>query len=406
METLEKTATAVPPTTSATAATGKPVRRHDLDRLRILAVLLLFPFHCARVFNAGEDFYVRNARESRGLGWAVVWFLDPWHMALLFVLAGMASWFAIGHRSAKGYTGERARRLLIPFLFGLLVIVPPQQYLAVLGMSGADHSVGGFLSGYWGMRGEIGEYTGAFTFGHLWFVFYLFLYSLIALPLFVRLHRRAASRDLGRPWMLVAAPVLLIVTEALPWPDGTWNFFTALALFVYGFVLASSDRLQAIVRRTWRWLLAGAVVTMGTAFTVWITGADARWAQGSALDIAFQLVECANTWLWVLGLIGAAGEFLGRPATRVLRYANEGAYPWYILHQTVIVAVAYVVVRWDLGVLPKYAALLVISFGLTLGLYELAVRRWGAVRFLFGLKPLPRPSAEVGKESDKNRISV
>src|SRR3990170_1197842 len=176
-------------------------------------------------------------------------------MALLFVLAGMASWFAFGHRSAKAYAGERTRRLLIPFLFGLLLIVPPQQYLAVLGIAGADHSLAGVMGDYWGMRGEIGEYTGAFTFGHLWFVFYLFLYSLIALPLFVRLHRRASSRDIGRPWMLVVAPVLLLITHGLPWPEGTWNFFTALALFVFGFVLASSDRLQATIRRTWRWLL-------------------------------------------------------------------------------------------------------------------------------------------------------
>jgi hypothetical protein len=390
MKTLERTPEAVSATAPAAVASGKPARRHDLDRLRILAVLLLFPFHSARVFDAGADFYVRNAQESRGLGWGVVWFLDPWHMALLFVLAGMASWFAFGHRSAKAYAGERTRRLLIPFLIGLVLIVPPQQYLAVLGMPGADHSVGGFLAGYWGMKGEIGGFTGAFTFGHLWFVFYLFLYSLIALPLFVRLHRRAVSRDIGRPWMLAAAPFLLLVTEGIPWPEGTWNFFTALALFVYGFVLASSDRLQAIVRRTWRWILAAGVVTMGVAFTVWISGADAHWAEGSAKDILFQLLECSNTWLWVLGLIGAAGAFLSRPETRLLRYANEGAYPWYILHQTVIVAVAYVVVRWDLGVLPKYAVLLAASLGLTLLLYEVVVRRSNAVRFLFGLKPRPR----------------
>jgi fucose 4-O-acetylase-like acetyltransferase len=145
-------------------------RRSDLDRLRILAVLLLFPFHSARVFNPGSDFYVRNAQESPGLGWTVVTFLDPWHMGLLFVLAGMASWFAFGHRSPRQYAGERTRRLLVPFLFGLLAIVPLQQYLAVQRVAGSDHSLGGWLTDYWGMRGEIGGYTGGFTFGHLWFV--------------------------------------------------------------------------------------------------------------------------------------------------------------------------------------------------------------------------------------------
>lgn len=374
----------------ASQGTATKTRRHDIDRLRILAVLLLFPFHSARVFNAGEDFYVKNAQESEALGWTVVAFLDPWQMGLLFVLAGVASWYAFGHRSARQYAGERTRRLLIPFLFGLLVIVPPQQYLGALQHSATAPSFGGWLADYWGMQGEIGGYDGAFTFGHLWFIIYLFLYSLIALPLFVRLHRSATERDIGRPWMLVAAPVLLWVTEGIPWIEGTWNFFTALALFVAGFVLASSERLQTTVRRTWRRLLAGGVVTMAVCFAVWMSGADADWADLSTPSILFQLVVSANTWLWVLGLIGAAGVFLNRPETRLLRYANEGAYPWYVLHQTVIVAVAYVVVRWDLGVLPKFAIVLVVSFGLTLVLYDVVVRRSNAIRFFFGLKPGPR----------------
>lgn len=370
-------------------------RRHDIDRLRILAVLLLFPFHSARVFNAGEDFYVKNAQESEGLGWGVVAFLDPWQMGLLFVLAGVATWYAFGHRSPREYTGERTRRLLIPFLFGLLVIVPPQQYLGALQHSSSDPSFGGWLADYWGMQGEIGGYDGAFTFGHLWFIFYLFLYALIALPLLVRLHRRASSRDIGRPWMLAAAPVLFLLMEGIPWIEGTWNFFTALALFVAGFVLASSDRLQETIRRTWRWLLLAGLVTMAACYAIWIPGTDAGWSDYSAPNIAFGLVQVTNTWLWILGLIGAAGAFLTRPQTRLLRYANEGAYPWYILHQTVIVAVASPVVRWDLGVLPRFVVVLVTSFGVTLLLYEVVVRRWNAVRFLFGLKPRPREAAAL-----------
>lgn len=129
---------------------------------------------------------------------------------------------------------------------------------------------------------------------------------------------------------------------------------------------------------------------MAAAYAVWISGADERWGDGSAQDVLFQLVESSNAWLWALGLIGAAGALLSRPETRLLRYANEAAYPWYILHQTVIVAVAYAVVGWDLGVLPKYAILLATSLALTLLLYEVVVRRWNAVRFLFGLKPKPR----------------
>ena len=83
----------------ATQSTVARTRRQDIDRRRILAVLLLFRFHSARVFDAGEDFYVRNAQESDGLGWTVVAFLDPWQMGPLFAVAGMAPWWA---RAAPG----------------------------------------------------------------------------------------------------------------------------------------------------------------------------------------------------------------------------------------------------------------------------------------------------------------
>jgi hypothetical protein len=79
----------------------------------VLAVLLLLPFHSARVFNVDSDWYVKNPRESPLLSWFVVDFLDPWHMPLLFVLAGMARG-SFRHRTAGTYARERTRRLLVP----------------------------------------------------------------------------------------------------------------------------------------------------------------------------------------------------------------------------------------------------------------------------------------------------
>lgn len=93
----------------------KKIRRYDLDWLRIAAVLLLIPFHTARVFNPPEQFYAKNDVLSDALQRFIV-FVGPWHMSLLFFLAGAASWFALGFRSGGRYAGER---LVVPFLFGL-----------------------------------------------------------------------------------------------------------------------------------------------------------------------------------------------------------------------------------------------------------------------------------------------
>lgn len=365
---------------------SQTARRHDLDRLRVLAVLLLLPFHSARVFNVDSDWYVKNPRESPLLSWFVVDFLDPWHMPLLFVLAGMATWFALGHRSPATYVRERTSRLLVPAAFGILVIVPPQPFLAQLRYPGHESSYLGFLTGgYFTNVGDLTGYDGAFTPGHMWFVVYLFVFSLVALPLFAWLRRRAVAHDIGRAWMLVATPFLLLLAEAFPSPADAWSPFTTLALFVCGFVLASSETLGDIARRRWKAILSAGVATMAAVYAVEIAGPSI--SEDSVADAAYQLLESSNTWLWVLGLIGAAGTYLARPSTPSLRYANEAAYPWYILHQTVIVAVAYVVVGWDLGVAPKYLLVLAFSTAITLMAYEFVVRRAYVMRFLFGVKP-------------------
>lgn len=105
-------------------------RRHELDWLRVLAVLLLIYFHSARVFDFG-DFYVKNGVLNKPLQ-AFVSFVDIWFMPLFFFIAGAASYFALRKRSGKQYAGERSKRLLVPFVFGTLVIAAPQVYCVLL----------------------------------------------------------------------------------------------------------------------------------------------------------------------------------------------------------------------------------------------------------------------------------
>jgi glucans biosynthesis protein C len=362
-------------------------RRYDLDALRVLAVLLLIPFHSARVFDVFDSFYVKNPQTSDGLSWAVVAFLNPWHMPLLFVLAGAATWLALGHRGPKAYLGERTRRLLIPFLFGMLVIVPPQGFLASR-FRGGDASVGGFLRDYWTVEGDLSGYTGSFTPAHLWFIGYLFIFSLVALPLLARWR----GRPLRARWLPFAMPLVLLAANELPAPnDGPQNPWYSLALFVAGFLLVADQRAERAVQRHWRPLLVAAAVTMTTVLLVSRSGANDRWGDGSLLDVAFSLLQEANTWIWVLALLGAGKALLGRPV-RGLRYAAEASFPFYVLHQTVIVAVAYVVVAWDLAVWQKFTTVGLAALALTLVAYEVAVRRTNVTRFLFGMRPRrPQP---------------
>jgi len=357
-----------------------PDRRYDLDALRVLAVLLLVPFHSARVFDVFDPFYVKNPETSSGLSWAVVAFLNPWHMPLLFVLAGAATWLALGRRGPSAYLGERTRRLLVPFLFGILVVVPPQGFLA-RHVRGDEASVASFLGDYWTVEGDLSGYQGSFTPAHLWFIGFLFIFSLVALPLLARWR----GRRLSTRWLLWAMPLVLLGANELPAPDdGPQNPWYSLALFVAGFLLLADERTQRVVHRHWRSLLVAAAATMTTVLLVWSSGTGDGWRDGSPLDVGFSFLEEANTWLWVLALLGAGRALVGGPV-RGLRYASEASFPFYLLHQTVIVAVAYAVVRWDLGVWPKYATLCLAALASTVALYEL-VRRTRPTRFLFGMK--------------------
>jgi peptidoglycan/LPS O-acetylase OafA/YrhL len=304
-------------------------------------------------------------------------------MPLLFVLAGAATWLALGHRSPGAYRAERFKRLLIPFLFGLVVLVPPQAYLAQR-FRGGDASIGTFLADYWTVEGDLSGYTGSFTPAHLWFIGFLFVFSLLALPLFTRWRRRPVRAA----WLLFAMPLVLLLANELPAPnDGTQNPFYSLSLFVAGFLLLADDRAERLVHRHWRSLLGAAILTMTSMMLIWSSGVEDRLADGSFPAIAGSVLEQVNTWVWVLAMLGVGKAFLARSNGRVLRYSGEASYPFYLLHQTVIVAVAYVVVGWGLGVWSAFAAIVIASFALTLGIYELVVRRTSATRLLFGMKP-------------------
>jgi hypothetical protein len=99
----------------------------------------------------------------------------------------------------------------------------------------------------------------------------------------------------------------------------------------------------------------------------------------------YLLVRAANAWCWLLTFMGFAGQHLNR-SSRFLQYANEAVLPFYILHQTVIVAIGYFIKSWNWAVFPKYLFLAVTSFLLIIGVYEFVVRRVRFLRFLFGMK--------------------
>ena len=377
-------------TAVAEATTSGTSRQHYVDWLRVLAVLLLFPFHVSRVFNVGEAFYVKSAHLWSPLGY-VLGFISQWHMQLLFLLAGMSTYFALRKRGGGRYVLERMKRLLVPLAFGLLVLIPPQTWYGARTNSGYSDSFwhylvsGDFLK--WNIR-DGGDYYGGFGTGHLWFIMILFILSLLVLPLLLwgrtergsRLVRRAA-RGLAHPYWWLAVGLVVFIGEGLPDPAGLGPFYYLL-FFVLGYVLVADPRFMAAAER-YRWpaIIAGAALSL-----FWVLTGDLR---SSLPDPSVQLAAVVypgqlGTWVALVGLLGLGKRYLDRPS-RVLSYLAEGSYPLYILHQTVIVVLAFYVVGLPGGGLSEWLLLLTLSVVGTFGLYEV-VRRVAPLRFLFGMK--------------------
>ncbi|MFC3997935.1 acyltransferase [Nocardiopsis sediminis] len=361
------------------------MRRDHIDWLRNIGILFLFPFHTSRVFNDLESFYVKGDVNAPA---TLLVDLSYWFMPLLFLLAGMSSLYALRQRPARTYAGERFSRLLVPFVFGVLVVVPPQAYYAMRFHLGYQGGYGEFLWSYFTDFSGWSEYAGGISPAHLWFIAFLFVISMALLPLM----RKVLASGYSPVWMrrrfailLPFAPVAAL--SLLPDVAGK-NILVFAAYFLLGFLIATDDAIGDLIEEHRRTYLVAALVT-----------AAAVLAQIHVLGIRSggpaHLLEHLACWPALLAMLGYAKRYLSR-RSRLLAYFTPAAFPVYVLHQTYLVAVAYYVVQvTDRGAVP-FTLIMVVSFALSLATYEL-IRRCAPARAAFGLPRLrggPAPAAD------------
>ena len=397
------------PGTARPASTGNATRRrYDIDALRFGAVLIGLLYHSFRPFDL-EDWHIKNAQVSE-------WFdlfgllLTQWRMPLLFLLAGAGTYFALGFRTGGQYAGERVRRLLFPLLVGMLVIIPPQIYVERISTWAANRTspinfVGSYLD-FYPLVFTTGAYPGGnLSWHHLWFLAYLFVFSLVALPLFLALRRPAGRRVLDHlataltgkgAIFLLALPLIAIEVILRPrFGDskalvGDWaNLAHYGTLFVYGYLLMADDRFGRAFERHRRVALVLAVVTTLGRIAWLATGAE--FAPASPEFTLLRSLRTGTEWFCLVAALGYGRAYLNRPLP-MLSWAAEISYPFYIWHQTVIVVIAYFVVQSDVGIAPKFLVLSLTSLLVTIALCEV-VRRVTPLRPLFGLKSSRRPAA-------------
>jgi glucans biosynthesis protein C len=384
-------------------------RRYDLDWVRIGAFMLLILYHVG-MYYVTWDFHVKSPQASHAIE-PLMLLTAPWRLSLLFLVSGVATGYLLARQGAGHFLGQRTGRLLIPLAFGMLVIVPPQSYLEVVEKLRYAGSFAEFyrlyITGFHGFcRG--GDCLIMPTWNHLWFVAYLWVYT-VALYLAVR----AAPRIV--PWLRGLAERRLAGVGILLWPIaylcairlglaqrfpsthallGDWyNHATYFFVFLLGFSLAGSRGAWVILERT-RWMTAGFAV-LGWAFLSGYVGAysDDAAVPPLLLRLCAGLTFGAEQWLAIAAVLGFAHRHLklDGPARR---YLTTAIFPVYILHQTVIVVAAHALKPSHLYP-PVEGVLLVLLTVATCFLGYEAIRRVRLLRPLFGLERTPSRVREI-----------
>lgn len=348
------------------------LRKHYIDNLRNATILLLFPVHTFMIWNDfGSRFYIW-AGENKIFSTLIV-LVNPWFMPIFFVLAGMSARYALGRRTTSEFVKQRVKKLLIPFISGLLFLVPFQTFYA---RKYFDHYEGA-LPDHWKYFftnvTDFSGYDGAFTPGHLWFILFLFLISLFALLIFRFFpYEKVAVRVEKIPAFGI---LCLFIPIWLMYYFGNFGGFSIgknLMLYVIGYYVLSNELVIERIEKNIRWIFGLSVI--GTIALVVLYYHFSYYG-----DLWINYIG----WNSILVLLVLGKKYLNQ-RTKFTEYFNKASYPFYLLHQSILVALAYYVVEVGGSVMIQALVVCVGSFGLTVLAYHV-IKRIPFVRRLAGI---------------------
>jgi glucans biosynthesis protein C len=384
-------------------------RLYEIDWLRVIAFYLLILYHTGMFF-VPWDFHFKNAQTSELFElWMVP--LNQFRLPLLFMISGMGVFFAFKHRKVGAFLGERSTRLLLPLAFGMFVIVPPQMYCEYQ-FKGANFS--NYLEFYKKVLEFVPYPKGSFSWHHLWYIIYIFTYSLLAIPLLKYLKGSNSQKfkekilvffsKTGRIYLFILPLLAVYYGMALQFPTthaliGDWyNLTYSFVFFLCGIIIISTKGLWDVIEKQRRTSLIIAIIpslflwlfVWGPTFTIMDENTTAFFFFYGALKNTF--VVC-----FLLAILGYSRKLFSK-TNKFLKYSTEAVYPFYILHQSVMMVLGYFIIQQPWGILPKFILVALITFGGSILIYEICIKRFNVMRVLFGMKIKPKKEASVSVE--------
>ncbi|ASP49774.1 acyltransferase family protein [Cognaticolwellia beringensis] len=363
------------------------VRFSELDWLRVILIFAVFLHHVCMPFN-GDGWHIMNNDSSKVLDDIMVYF-EQFRLPILFFISGVGSVILLSKVTVVKFVKDKFLRLFIPLLIGSLLVIPPQIYM--------ENIVE--MQSFWR---EYPSLALKFETNHLWFIEYLFVFFLLAIPLnklfssplgasIINFVQKLSKHKIGL-YLLVTLLIIIKVYFSLTFPSedkkienlssSAFYFF----FFIAGMLFVRSNIIwQAIYDQRFYNLLL--LVFSTILFYSYYYSPDL--SEYLSLDLRrsiWWLVCCLVAWSAFLTILGYA-QFYFTKTPKWVSLSNELIYPFYIFHQTVIVVIGYYVIAWQAPILLKVISLFALSFLVTTVICWFIIKPSNFLRFLFGLKP-------------------
>lgn len=370
-------------------------RLYYIDYIRVFAFLLLIFFHSALPF-VNYNWEVKNEEKSALLLSIVIWF-HQWRLPLLFFISGLGIYFSLKTRNILTFTLERFRRLFIPLVFAMFFTIPIQVYVEYLQKGRVTGSYFEFYPSVWDF---IPYPDGSLTWSHMWFIVYLLTFILLLIPFFSILKIKIIEKYKDRFSNVLSSKFLIFFVFLiqyynyyqfyLKYPeqgslvDDWFVFNSSITYLLLGYLLASSNQFWDNCERYRKICLTFAVVTSSILFLNFYLP-NALPKKDTINTQVYFLLDAFQIWCIILTIIGFAKKYLNTSSS-ILQYLNQAVFPFFIIHQTIIVAIGYWIVQLNFTILIKYLLLSICSSIVIYALYEYVIRRTKLTRFLYGMK--------------------
>lgn len=372
-------------------------RRHDFDWIKTIVIINLFPFHVIwlMTFVSGFSQTDTNSIISTILQ-AYVVEVGPWHMPLLFLIAGYSAAISLSRRSLYDYSWERFRRLFVPLVFYWLIIrvvincfLPDHN-----GRRSPNYFVFDFLPYHW-------KITFDCNWHHFWFIFYLLLINLSILPLLLRFsHQKIQMITIRINSHMVWLPMVIfgsiMATLGRYWPlfincsnlTNDWSYLACNTFaFIIGYLLFIDPRLMTTIYSNFRWWL---LLFLCSSITRIVFIAQYQHSFYTTPEMTQYLFNSAltgvHTWSAMALFLTLAHRYLATTNNFLLRYMKKASLPFYIFHYPIAIVVGSYVTRIGLKSLSEFFLLTILTTILTILVYELLVKPWSFSQFLLGVK--------------------